>query len=353
MATLSNTFPAAKAFSSSLDVLTWVQSTPDERSVRVEVSHADKRVFAEQLFFNLSDGEVSVRGLNALLWTQLGMERGVYPYEYPTVRISTNGVEVPVRVFPSRVLLSAESVDDWTSKHFLTLHDGIKKVPADAVITLAAVNGAGATKWTCRQLWENGEQYTEVLEPVPDTAISVHEGVSLLTLPVGSLAEPVAFSRLVSLEIMNGGRTARYEIVPFCDNDVTAFEFVNNFGFRETFYAFGLDTVKLEPKYTVTQFARGRRVTAIDGTATHEVKTGDFYREQRFLLGDLLRSKFLRVNGEDAVITDVENKNTNSPYVFSSAGITYELADKQERVRLSADKAAVRVFDETFDQTFE
>jgi hypothetical protein len=161
---------------------------------------------------------------------------------------------------------------------------------------------------------------------------------------------------LVSYRVVVGERKQEYIVLKNTPDAAPALAFTNSFGCQETIYCTG--THSLEPEHTRSSgYLSGMfRSYDIEENKIFKANTGTLSHAMANWADDLLRSREIYLlNGETIVkeitITESENKRTNDDdnrpvYTFS-----YRYAQRNHNI-LSEAKAG-RIFDNTFDFTFQ
>lgn len=161
---------------------------------------------------------------------------------------------------------------------------------------------------------------------------------------------------LVSYRVVIGDRLQEFVVMDHTPDAAPALAFTNSFGCQETIYCTG--THSLEPEHTRnTGYLGGMfRSYDIEENKIFKANTGSLSHEMANWADDLLRSKEIYILegeriGKEITITESENKRTNDHdnrpvYTFS-----YRYAQRNHNI-LSEAKAG-RIFDNTFDYTFQ
>ena len=163
--------------------------------------------------------------------------------------------------------------------------------------------------------------------------------------------------QLISYVIQAGARKARYRVLATAPEADPAFIFRNSFGCWETIHLTGAKQVT--PSYTRSNaLIEGMNVMYdIEETMSYKAHTGPLRPGMVPVALDLARSLEVYLLGDDGIagdritITDVDVKHTNEDNSIPDFSFTYRRADRR-----SAQLAVVRpprVFDKTFDETYE
>lgn len=162
---------------------------------------------------------------------------------------------------------------------------------------------------------------------------------------------------LLSYVVQVGTRKARYRVLSAPPEVDPAIIFRNSFGCWETIHLTG--TKRVAPSYTrsAALINSQRRVYSVDEVMSFKARTGPLRPGLVPVALDLARSLDVYLLNSDGsagsllTITDVEVEYSNEDQTIPNFEFTYRLADRR-----SAMLAVVRppkVFDDTFDQTYE
>lgn len=161
---------------------------------------------------------------------------------------------------------------------------------------------------------------------------------------------------LVRYIIHAGVRTQTFSLDPDAPDVAPVLLFTNSFGCQETVYCTG--THALEPEYVrSTAYTNGMfRNYRIDETKVFKANTGVLTHEMALWLDDLFRSKEIYLLdgttvGKEVTITESESKRSNDPDHLPFFTFSYRYAQRNHNI-LQLPRAG-RVFDNTFDYTFE
>lgn len=161
---------------------------------------------------------------------------------------------------------------------------------------------------------------------------------------------------LFSYTVNVGNRSQVFQMDLSCPDAAPCLLFTNSFGCQETIYCTGTHT--LDPEY-------GRSSTVIDGKfrnyyieekRTFKANTGLLNTAMSLWADDLFRSKEIYLlegiqPGKEVTITDSESKRTNDLDALPAYTFEYRYAQRNQNI-LQLPRAG-RVFDNTFDNTFE
>lgn len=163
---------------------------------------------------------------------------------------------------------------------------------------------------------------------------------------------------LVAYEVQCGRRRQRYRVLDLPEAD-PVLSFVNRFGCRELLYFAGSKTTSAAYTRDNAKVNGAYRVYHIDEVVSHEAQTGPLRPSMVAVAADLARAKDIwlydvstSTEGDPIAITAADIKYTNEDHAIADLSVTYRLT---QRRTMQADEAtrALRVFDSTFDETYE
>lgn len=203
---------------------------------------------------------------------------------------------------------------------------------------------------TCLYLTASGYQAKHI---ALDDITGLNQVVTLDVSP-GNFTDEVG--ELFSYTVNAGNRSQVFQVDVSCPDAAPCLLFTNSFGCQETMYCTGTHT--LEPEY-------GRSSTVIDGKFRNyhieekrmfKANTGILNTAMSIWADDLFRSKEIYLlegiqPGKEITITDSESKRTNDLDALPSYTFEYRYAQRNQNI-LQLPRAG-RVFDNTFDNTFE
>lgn len=246
---------------------------------------------------------------------------------------------------------------DFLQKSFLTSMQSPRQTAAGRYETLSLYSTEDEEAFAGCYYFADGEIITR------NKSLGSASGSRLLNVSPnrfadGELGMPYAYV------VMCGARSARFEILPAAPEVSDAFIFRNAFNAWETFYLTG--TRETSPEYTrSTANVNGfKRNYVIDEVVQQKAYTGPLADGMERVAMDLARSKavfFLLGNGDcgdEALINDCDLKHNNDGFAASDLNLSYRQATLT--YRLADDRTArihvprpPRIFDYTFDQTYE
>lgn len=334
----------------AIDTLEWSQSSTEE-SVRVEIIVGNDSALSTTLYYPPNDSRVYLRNVAQLLFPFVDneLENDDSFDTSQLVKVVTNGLSQQTFVIPTTIRI-AEDVESFTSRNFLSLLSGKKLTPEGATERLNVY--AYKTEFSDLQLvatWEIHGEYQQSRQVlIADKEVEEHTFCAFDFSPKNFL-QPHPLARLVQYEISFGERRQLYEIVPSLDGDCTTLTFINSFGQLEDFHAFGLTEEDHKYNRSSAIFPTGQRIYDIEANPEYELNTGLLEHGTQAQLEDLLRSRHVWIGQEPIVITDASHKPTSNIYARTNSTLTYQFT-KGPAVEVNK---RIRIFDDTFDDTFE
>lgn len=335
----------AYAFSSALDSLVFAT---DQDYAYFSLSCGGKEILSESYVPNAA-GEITVSDLQKL----------VEPYlignliENCTYRI-TNGEYVSSKDFTVQYCTaeSTLSAKEFMDKFFLSTLMGEKITSVGRKEFLHLV-----TDVQCAVMAECIYYSSE--SGLSTEAVSV-KTISDLNKVVTVDVSPDLFLRdgveLVGYRINAANRSQKFVIDADCLDVAPVLLFTNSFGCQETVYCTG--THALEPEYNrSTAYLSGMfRNYQIEENKVFKADTGILTPDMAMWLDDLFRSREIylldgTIVGKEITITDSESKRSNDLDNLPSFTFSYRYAQRNHNI-LHLPRAG-RVFDYTFDSTFE
>lgn len=202
---------------------------------------------------------------------------------------------------------------------------------------------------TCTYLLDGGELETRAVDgPVVCGAVSVDVSPALFASSPG---------RLIAYTVTCGKRKARYRVLGNAPQADPVLVYRNCFHAWETIYLTGKK--ETAPAYSRSAAVIGGKLRNYDitETMTYKAMTGPLRPGVESAVYDLARSKEVYLQnddgsvGEEVTITDCDIKHTNEDDTIPDFSITYR---KTDRRNLGYDALRPpRLFDKTFDETFE
>ncbi len=199
--------------------------------------------------------------------------------------------------------------------------------------------------------WKDGALVVET-----KTIKDVTELNKVVTVDVSPSLFEIADSRLVKYCIEADSRTQSFIVDDECPDVAPALLFTNSFGCQETFYCTG--TQELDP-----QFSRSASIISgkyrnylIEENRVFSANTGILNVPMSMWADELFRSREIylmdnNIVGKEITILDSDSKRTNDYDAMYSYSFKYRYAQRNHNI-LHLPRAG-RVFDYTFDDTFE
>lgn len=349
MASFVTALPAL-AFPQQLDALRI--DCEGAASVRVAVDAGAERLFEATLYADAS-GEAALLDLAMLLEDWLAEGRAT------DVGFALDGtLAATVAVVSSRNASCGEAAD-FCNGSFLSLLDGEKPTWEGATEYCAAwFEGDDAALVAAapslHSLWGNpltGQVLAQ--DEVFASATSADNKVWTLEMRPASFPPPAAGFSLLSFTARLGGRKQTYVLQPATDAAPLSLRFTNNFGVPETFHFFGTAEKELKPTRSTASFYGKTRNYKVEAVPTWKCHTGALPESVQPLFADLCAAR--RVWREDTArevtITDSELKLSNDRYEVQAGTVTFRETDRT--AMHGKRNVPQKVFDDTFDNTFE
>lgn len=165
---------------------------------------------------------------------------------------------------------------------------------------------------------------------------------------------------LVSYIVTVGSRHQQYIVDHSTPDCAPILIFYNSFGVEEVVYCTGTHRVDPSYKRSATYVGRRLRNYKIEETRSFKADTGPLTMDMANWLEDLFRSKCVRVAnmyngvltpGKEVVITESKSSYTNDDDEVPRFTFTYQYGQPNHNVAQL--ERAGRIFDNTFDNTFE
>lgn len=259
--------------------------------------------------------------------------------------------------------------DDYLDTHFATLMNGDRRTApgqTEVLSTLPDAEGPGEITATYVNTSTGAvSHYTHYI-----AAIRIEEAATIgAVAPFGNgiyafAFDPADYLRplistdtgiLARLSLRYGRRRATYIVNYERPAAATAFLFLNAFGLPETLYCTG--THAAEPSYERQHVRIGGSLEAYDirQTDTRKAYTGPLTPAEAEWATELLRARRVWVIRDDGlqpvIITDAEARRDNQDATMAEYVITYR--PSTDRTLWMDDRLRHRIFDSTFDTTFE
>ena len=335
----------AIAFSWEVDTLEIGTTTSGEGSVLVDLLCGERSIISTTLSFD-SDGTVSLEDLASLLES--------YCDDAPKDcvlklggRTAATWVLIPCRVETS------DSAAVWCEKSFLTVVRGERLThlqsreylswwqssDTDSVLEVSAV-------------WSTG---SGLLNENRTMTVSSRSGINTHSWNVSEWTPPASGAVLVQYRVTLGDRIQRYRLQE-AEQPPAVLCFINSFGVHESMTFFGSVERDIKPTRASAVIGGKTRNYDVESVPTWKAGTGELPEGMSGLMDDFVRSRKAwlvdAVMGDvEVALTDNEWKRTNSIVESMSGSVTWRLASRRQ-LRARTGAGSGRIFDETFDETF-
>lgn len=291
-----------------------------------------------------SAGRVTVYDLDRLLESCL-------TDSYTNIYIFANGTQLGrVNLFGCAASV-AEPAQTFVTDFFLTPHTGVRDTAADRFESLTLFCAAEeAVTARCAYVKDD----LSVMEKT--VAVESVVGWSALDVSARKFLDP-ASGRLVGYTVLCGKRKASYRVLAYTPKADPAVIFRNCFNAWETFYFTGKKETSAAYTRSQANIAGKLRNYHIDETVSYRAMTGPLLHGMEIVALDLARSKevfLLNADGsagDEITVTDCDIKHSNEDDEIPDLTFTYRLADRRNS-RIAVTRPP-RVFDNTFDETYE
>lgn len=311
-----------------------------------------KQIYAEHLY--PVDGKITIAELDRLLT----------PYARQTLKTS---LEIDIKEYvsssdkaSSSTVLSADIIyciadigttaADFTKTRFLTLLDGEK---VTALNRLEYLHFIGKDNATVTSYYDDGTNKSFTLLPVGGNDLYT-------TLDVSPSQFAISGSCLIDYIVQAGQRSFRFTI-DFDEPDCAPIlVFDNSFGVEELLYCTGTHTVAPSYKRSQGYIGKLQRNYDIVETRTFKADTGVLSFIMANWVDELFRSQTVHVVnfkdghpniGKEVIITESKSEYSNEDEELPRFTFSYQYAQRNHNV-LNLLRSG-RIFDNTFDNTFE
>ncbi len=265
-------------------------------------------------------------------------------------QLDRRGMNFTVAYCAAELLKAGEHIEPNTfyKEHFLTLLEE-KDTTCER---LEYLHYLGTEPATASVIYYDG-----TVEDFDLTPVMGNDRYTTIDCSAGNFEDP-AHGRICSIDISAGERNFHFNVLgSFLD--CPAFIFVNSFGCEEMIYFAG--THKVSPDYTrdatyVNGKYKNYKVTEV---RKFSADTGYLSRSMAAWVDELMRSDYIKMvtffNGEPVIgkeITILESKTENSNNESEMARFTCTFRYAQKNNNIVDYGKAGRIFDQTFDNTF-
>ncbi len=261
-------------------------------------------------------------------------------------------IVVPCRHF------TTEPAADFVGRHFLTTQKGVKRTVPEAKEYLSffydysSVDGGGdyIVDFTSKWLLQSGE----VVDVSWGKGRELPQDYGVVTMDWSpsliSAYAPEEGARLISYSItVDQFITQEYIIAP-PSMHVSSLYFLNAFGCPDSCHFFGSIERELKPTYSSADFRGQHKNYNIKYYNSWKVYSGNVPEGEQPLYEDLSTATDVWTSSQlQVTITDCEIKEQNELDKLPDFNVTYRTTTD----KINWDDKRVRVFDETFDNSFE
>ena len=185
-------------------------------------------------------------------------------------------------------------------------------------------------------------------------SVDAHQGINTHSWVVSEWAPPVAGAVLVRYSVTLGSRIQRY-CLRAVEHTPVVLCFLNCFGVYESMTFFGVVERDTKPSRTSAIIGDKTRNYDVESVPTWKASTGELPEGMSGLMDDVVRARRLwlmdgAIGDVEVTLTDNEWKRTNTSVDSLSGTVTWRMTSRRQlRARTAQDG---RIFDETFDETF-
>ena len=313
------------------------------------VVHAGVVIF-ENTYYPDEDGMITVHELADVLEPYIQEIFADFSFEIAGASAGT------VRVFYCSWSMAARAMT-FLDSSFLSPMTGIRRTHTSRYETLSLYcNYSEAVTVECRY-FDGGAIGTKTV------SLGGAQGARMLNVSSARFLDP-SRGTLVGYTVKCGQRRAEYMVLPYMPDLSDAFIFRNSFNAWETLYLVG--SRETDPQYSrstanVNGYIRSYQIEEVISMTTY---TGPLPDGMEWITMALARSKavFLLLengdSGDEIHITDCDLKHTNDQtseadlnFSYRNAAVKWRMADDRA-ARLSVPRPP-RIFDDTFDETYE
>ncbi|MBR2290790.1 MAG: hypothetical protein IJ868_00550 [Prevotella sp.] len=355
---------SAKEFSCQVpDVAFAITGTRALVTVTVSKSDSDEQVYCEHLY-PASRGEVTLTEMDKLIelkaYEWLTFTLGV-TIEEQRVTKGTDGSEtvtaMDTRTLSTTVITCRSNIlnmtaEDWCAKRFLTLMDGPRTTAMGWQERLCYLG----TETPVARAWYDEGAMQQV------TLTKITSGDGLVTVNTSPQVLASSGRRLLRYQIQAGERIQDYVVDWDVEPEVApVLVFWNSFGVQETAYCTG--ELKQATSFTRSQTRVGRKKKTylMEEKVTFKADTGilsfpmanwwrEVLRSRDIVLLDVIGGQVQTGQGKPIVITQEKMELSNAADSLPRITFEYEYADRNHNI--FDVRAEGRIFDDTFDYTF-
>ena len=321
-------------------------------TVKIDAGTEREETVLEEWFYPV-DGYVVLQDLRGLVEPYAYMRQTVTLQVLKRPEGGTDSVVGSATVVYCECDFGQETAEHYLANHFLSTLQG-PKLTAIGRLEILPVQGSEAA--SCAATYSDGTTATfsvsTFLAPTSGRQFIEHD------------ASPAQFvtegKTLVSYVITAGNRHQQYIVDHSAPDCAPILIFYNSFGVEEVVYCTGTHRVDPSYKRSATYVGRRLRNYKIEETRSFKADTGPLTMAMANWLEDLFRSKCVRVAnmyngvltpGKEVVITESKSSYTNDDDEVPRFTFTYQYGQPNHNVAQL--ERAGRIFDNTFDNTFE
>ena len=342
MATLSTSIPSL-SWPSDFSAISIAATA--ESSVSVKISISSTEIFNSTLIAD-SSGVIIIYDIDRLLRDWMGST----PMD---VHLSFDNSKYDYIILPYDGIMTV-SATDFCNQRFLSSLAGTKytHIQAKEYISFYQVTSSTVTA-TIDAIWTDGTNTQKTTKTVY-TSNSALGLIQNIDVSPNILTAPKSEFMLVAYSVTIEHRKQSYRIVPNgMAQNITDVTFINAFGMLETFHFFGNLTRDLKPSRSSAIISGRKTNYNIEAIPEWTAETGPLTDGMLELFDDIVCAKqaWRTSDGCAIVITDSDNKQNNSDDTIPSGSVSWN-EDKTARMFI-AKNWGIRIFDKTFDATYE
>ena len=265
-----------------------------------------------------------------------------------------NETIMPTKSMEADIIYSEVDINttaqDFIDTHYLTLLEGEK---VTSLHRLEYLHYIGTDKAEVTAYYDDGTNKSFSILPVAGND-------RYTTLDVSAAQFAMAGKTLLCYDVQAGKRTFRFTI-DFDEPDCApVLVFDNSFGVEELIYCTGTHTIAPSYKREQAYIGKTQRNYAITETRVFKADTGILSFTMANWVDELFRSMNVHIVtfkngnpnvGKEVIITDSKSEYDNKPTSLPRFSFSYQYAQRNHNV-LNMERAG-RIFDNTFDNTFE
>ena len=334
----------AIAFPWEVDTLAIGTTASGERSVSVDLLCGEVSILSTALSFG-GDGTVTLEDMASLFEA----------YSDDAVKncvLKLNGVTAASWVLIPCRLSTTDSAQVWCSQSFLTVVRGERMTHAASREYLSWWQpSAGNATLSVAAVWASS---SGVQTESRTMSVDARQGINTHSWNVSEWTPPAAGAVLVRYTISLGNRIQRY-CLRAVEHAPSVLCFLNSFGVYESMTFFGVVERDTKPTRTSAIIGGKTRNYDVESVPTWKASTGELPEGMSGLMDDVVRARRLwlmdgAIGDVEVTLTDNEWKRTNTSVDSLSGTVTWRMTSRRQlRARTAQDG---RIFDETFDETF-